>query len=127
MRSWPEVSCVILTSEIQERRHDPQSPREFRLDVSFGYEWQDQPFTGDRLTLRGSPWSSKREVVEKKLADYPAGMSTTCRVDPTNPEFAVLKPDSLAPGYTIWFPGLFIVGGLGIAIRALAMRKPTAN
>jgi hypothetical protein len=46
-------------------------------------------------------------------------MRTTCRVDPANPDFAVLKPDSLAPGYSIWFPALFVIGGPGIAVRAL--------
>jgi hypothetical protein len=119
MRSWPEAACVVLSSEIEERLHDPQSPREYRLNVSFGYEWQNQAKTGDHLSLRGSPWSSKREVAEERAAEYPVGKTTTCRIDPKNPEFAVLKPDSLAPGYSIWFPGLFVVGGLGIAVRAM--------
>lgn len=125
MHAWPEVPCVILTSEIEQRIHDPQSPPEFRHNLSFGYEWQDVPRSGDHLTLRGSPWSSKRELAAKRAADYPAGMATTCRVDPSNPDFAVLKPDSLAPGYSIWFPGLFVIGGLGIAIRALTAGKPS--
>ena len=119
MRSWPEVGCVILSSEIEQRVHDSQSPPEFRHSVSFGYEWQSAAHTGDHLTLRGSPWSSKRELAEKRAAEYPAGMTTRCRVSPQNPGFAVLKPDSLAPGYSIWFPGLFVVGGLGITLRAL--------
>jgi hypothetical protein len=119
MRTWPEVSCVILSSEIEERVHDPQSPSEFRHSVSFGYEWQGAAHTGDHPTLRGSPWSSKRELAEKRAAEYPAGATTRCRVSPENPDFAVLKPDSLAPGYSIWFPGLFVVGGLGITMRAL--------
>lgn len=122
MRSWPEVACVILSSEIEERVHDPQSPREYRHAVSFGYEWNGQARTGDRLGLRGSPWSSKRELAEERAAEYPAGSAAKCRVNPTNPDFAVLKPDSLAPGYSIWFPGLFVIGGLGIALRAL-LRK----
>jgi hypothetical protein len=119
MRSWPEVPCVILSSELEERRHDENSPLEFRHDLSFGYEWQDQPRTGDHLTLRGNPWSSKRKLMESRLNEYPAGKTTTCRVDPSNPDFAVLKPDSLAPGYSIWFPGLFVIGGFGIVFRAL--------
>jgi hypothetical protein len=45
-------------------------------------------------------------------------MRTTCRVHPRDPDFAVLKPDSLAPGYSIWFPALFVVGGLGMAGKA---------
>lgn len=122
MHAWPEVECVILRSAIEERIHDPQSPREYRVDVQFGYEWQGAPHIGDHLTLRGNPWSSKRVLAEKRAAEYPAGTTTTCRVDPANPNFAVLKPDSLAPGYSIWFPALFVVGGLGIASRALIRR-----
>jgi hypothetical protein len=45
-------------------------------------------------------------------------MPTTCRVNPHDPDFAVLKPDSLAPGYSIWFPALFVIGGLGMTVRA---------
>jgi hypothetical protein len=120
MRAWPEVPCVILTSEIEERRHDPHSPPEFRLNVSYGYEWLDTPKTGDRVSLRGSSWTSKRDVIAKRAAEFPLGAQTTCRVNPQNPDFAILQPDSLAPGYSIWFPSLFVIGGLGIAIRAIA-------
>ncbi|NJM39034.1 MAG: DUF3592 domain-containing protein [Akkermansiaceae bacterium] len=122
MRNWPETPCVIISSEIRERQHDENSPREFQANLSFGYEWQGQPRTGDRLTLRGNPWSSKRKLAEERAAAYPLGKQTTCRVSPENPDFAVLKTDSLAPGYSIWFPALFVVGGLGITIRA-ALKK----
>ncbi len=126
MRAWPEVACVVLTSDIEERIHDPQSQPEFRHNLSFGYEWQGEPRSGDHLTLRGSGWSSKRDVIAKRQAEYPEGAATTCRVDPANPDFAVLKPDSLAPGYSIWFPGLFVIGGLGIALKALTAGKATS-
>ena len=119
MHAWPEVECVILSNEIRERLHDPQSPREFQVAVIYGYEWQGEARTGDRLTLRGNPWTSKRDLAENRAAEYPTGARTTCRVDPANPELAVLKPDSLAPGYSIWFPALFVIGGLGVALRAL--------
>ncbi len=124
MRAWPEVECVILGTTIEERRHDPQSPSEFRVDLSFGYEWQDKPYIGDHLTLRGNPWSSKRVLAEKRAAEYPPGTNTTCRVDPANPAFAVLRPDSLAPGYSIWFPALFVIGGMGMAARAVFTPQP---
>lgn len=124
MRAWPEVPCVILTSEVEERRHDENSPMEFSHNISFGYEWQGEPLTGDHSTLRGRSWSSKREVAEERVAAYPAGSNSTCRVNPANPEFAVLKPDSLAPGYTLWFPGLFVVGGFMITYRSAKKRRP---
>ena len=118
MRAWPEVECVIISNTIEERIHDPQTPREFRVDIGFGYEWQGAPRTGDHLTLRGNPWTSKRELAEERAAEYPPGKKTTCRVNPRDPDFAVLKPDSLAPGYSIWFPALFVIGGLGMVVRA---------
>lgn len=124
MRTWPEVACVILASEVEQRQNDENSPAEFRQDLSFGYEWQGAAYTGDHLTLRGSPWSSSRATVEERVAAYPVGKRTTCRVDPRNSNFAVLKPDSLAPGYSIWFPALFVIGGLGISFRAVFTKKP---
>ena len=119
IRHWPQVQCVILSSELEERHHDPESPTEFRQNVSFGYEWKDVAHTSDRVTLRGSPWSSQRELVEKRVARFQPGSTAECFVDPAHPELAVLLPESLAPGYSIWFPGLFVIGGLGIAIKAL--------
>jgi Protein of unknown function (DUF3592) len=124
MRHWPEVECVILSSELGERRHDENSPIEYRQELSFGYEWQGVALIGDHLTLRGSPWSSRRENVQARVAEFPAGKTMTCRLDPAAPHLAVLKMDSLAPGYSIWFPSLFVVGGLGIAFRALFSRTP---
>ncbi len=123
MRKWPEVACVILASELEEKRHDPNSPTEYRQDLSFGYEWKGERHTGDRLTLRENPWSSKREEMESRASQYEVGENTTCRVDPANPDFAVLQPDSLAPGYSIWFPALFVIGGLGISFRAMAGKR----
>ncbi|MES2920379.1 MAG: DUF3592 domain-containing protein [Verrucomicrobiota bacterium] len=123
MQAWPEVTCVILSSEVEERRHDENSPSEFRQDLSFGYTWKGEAHTGDHLTLRGSPWSSNRGLAEARVAEYPVGMTTTCHIDPAAPDFAVLKTDSLAPGYSIWFPALFVIGGLGISVRAAMTRR----
>lgn len=119
MRSWPQTRCVILVSSVEERRHDTWSPLEFRQELTYGYEWQGQAYTGDHLTLRDNPWSSKRELVEQRAAQLPAGTLTSCRVDPANPAHSVLETDSLAPGYTLWFPGLFVIAGLVITVRAL--------
>ena len=120
MRNWPKVPCVILASELEERRHDPNSPIEYRHRVSFGYEWQGQGLLGEKTTLRGNPWTNKRNLADERLAEFSVGMNTECFVHPQNPELAVLKPDSLAPGYSIWFPALFMIAGLGITINALA-------
>jgi Protein of unknown function (DUF3592) len=124
MRTWPEVMCVILSSEVKERRNDENSAPEFCQDLTYGYEWKGLARTGDHLTLRGSPWSSNQPLIEARVAEYPVGRQTICHVNPANPDTAVLKNDSLAPGYSIWFPALFVVGGLGITFRAVTKRKP---
>ena len=122
MQTWPLVECVIIVSELDERRHDENSPLEYRLKVVFGYEWAGEARTSDRLTLRGSPWSSKRVLAVQRAAEFPLGMTTYCRVSPQDPDLAVLKPDSRGAGYSIWFPSLFVVGGLVMGYRALRKR-----
>ncbi len=122
MRSWPEVPCTILASELKDRRIDPNGATEYQFAVQYGYEWQGQALTGDHYTWRGSSWSSRKAQTEELVETYPTGSRQTCRVDPENPSFAVLKMDSQAAGYSIWFPGLFVIGGLGIAGRALLKR-----
>ncbi len=118
MRTWPEVPCVILSSEVEQRRNDENSAPEFRQNLTYGYEWKGTARTGDHLTLRGSPWSSNQQLVAARVAEYPVGSPAMCHVNPLDPEVTVLKNDSLAPGYSIWFPALFVVGGLGITLRA---------
>ena len=125
MRSWPQVPCEVISSELNQRSHDSQSPREFRLEVVYGYQWEGKWLTSDRFALRGSPWTSKRNLAENRLQEFPVGKNTVCWVNPQNPRFAVLKPDSLAPGYSIWFPSLFVVGGLVMAARAISPKSST--
>jgi len=119
MKSWPEVSCVILSSEVEQRVHDPQSPPEYRHRVVYGYTWDGESYTGERISLRGSFWSSRPERAGRSLSNYPIGSTQTCHIKPEAPQFSVLETDSLAPGYSIWFPALFVVGGLVISIRSL--------
>ena len=123
MQSWPAVECVILNSEVEERQNDPISPTEYRHQVVYGYERDGQPYTSERMSLRGSRWTSHRGRAEQQVEAYPAGTNAICYLQPNKPEFAVLERDSLAPGYSIWFPGLFLVGGLVISIRSLGRRS----
>lgn len=126
MHAWPEVPCVILQSEVVESRHDEQSPFQYQLVLSYGYEVGGKAYTGERLSLRGNPKTTKRHVVEGQAKELEVGTRTVCRVDPGNPEIAVLKPDSKAPGYSIWFPALFVVGGAGMVVKA-ALRLRAAR
>jgi hypothetical protein len=112
--SWPVVPCIILRSDVEERQIDPNSAVERRFAVLYGYEWQGAPLESQLLKLRGSMWSSKPAGADALLERYPEGSRQQCRVNPADPTIAVLEPESKAPGYSLWFPLLFVVGGLGV-------------
>jgi hypothetical protein len=40
-------------------------------------------------------------------------------VNPDDPTEALLEHETKAPGYSIWFPAWFLVGGLMVFFRAL--------
>lgn len=118
-RSWPQVEAVVLSSELEEWQHDEFSPREFRLKILYGYEWQGVAMTGERYGFRGNPFYNKRNKVAGLVEEFPVGKVVLVYVNPEDPGFTMIKADSKAPGYSIWFPLLFVVGGLGIAGRAV--------
>ncbi len=128
MHAWPQVEAVILESAVEEWQHDEFSPMEYRVRILYGYEWEGEAKTGDQLTFRGNPNSNKRANPQGWVEDYPAGSKTMAFINPENPDAAILKPDSKAAGYSIWFPMLFVVGGLGISAKAIFSgfsRKPS--
>ena len=119
MRNWPVAECVILQSSVEQRQHDPYSPTEFSHKIAYEYEWKGESYTGTRISLRGAKWSSKAQSVKDSLAKYPVGSVQSCHIKPGEPALAVLELDSLAPLYSIWFPALFAVGGVGMLISLL--------
>ena len=59
--------------------------------------------------------SKAQRIVER----YPVGSEDTCWVNPQNPQQTVLKHNTRAVLSTVWFPGLFVIAGLGIAIGSI--------
>ncbi|RYD60525.1 MAG: DUF3592 domain-containing protein, partial [Verrucomicrobiaceae bacterium] len=115
---WPQVPCVILRSEAETRQIDPNGNPEYRFAVLYGYHWEGAPREGDLLKLRGSPWISREDAVKIFIEKYPEGSQQQCYVNPAKPEIAVLELESKAPGYSLWFALIFVVGGIGIMAGA---------
>lgn len=115
-RDWKEAEATILASTAEERKIGPEVGKEYRLSVLYGYRFEGKPYSSERYSLRGSGWSSSLSKVEKLAEKFPPGSSQTCYVNPADPAFAVLKRDSKAPGYSLWFPLLFVLGGLGMIV-----------
>jgi hypothetical protein len=117
-RAWTETDCVISKSEVVEARRSPNSPPAFRAVVEYEYTIGGEQFLGTKVKrVDGATSHVKRaeEVVEK----YPLGARISCWVDPEDPERAVLRHNTMAPLYALWFPGLFVVAGVGIAVTAV--------
>ena len=74
---------------------------------------------------RGQRWRNSVEKVKPLLEQYPVDKKTVCFVnperptDPSKPRQAILAHDTKAAGYSIWFPALFSIGGIGIMVGAI--------
>jgi hypothetical protein len=122
MDAWVETPCEILVSEIDDNGLNQHGATKYTLVLRFGYEWNGVTHQSARVR-RHPVASSHRRKIERWTERFPSGTKSTCRVNPKNPAESQLIPDSKAALYSIWFPALFVVGGLGIAISGLLARS----
>lgn len=126
MEKWHQIPCIILESRIEEQVELPNAPVNFVPIVRYRYESQGEVKESTRLRWQQTK-SSRPGTMEKLLAPYPPGAETVCYQNPEDPCDVVLIPEKRTPIYSIWFPGLFIVGGLGIAINSIIRNtRPTS-
>ncbi|PAZ05411.1 MAG: hypothetical protein CAK88_07795 [Verrucomicrobiia bacterium AMD-G2] len=118
MTSWPKVPCLILQSSVEEQRIGATVAPEYRLQVLYCYDFDGSPYESRLWSLRGSMPRNDRATAEELVATYSSGSMTQCWVNPRQPSQAVLKLDTRAAGYTLWFPGLFLLGGMGMIVGA---------
>ncbi len=123
MTTWPQVPCLILRSEVAERRIGETVAPDYRFAVLFGYQYEGKDYESDRWSLRGSMPRQDPTQAEKLVEEFPMGSQQRCWVNPRQPEIALLKLDSRAAGYSLWFPGLFFLGGVGMMIGAWKRSK----
>ena len=121
-REWDAVPCLMIES-FKNQRVIPNRNREYQWRGKYEFEYNQQTWIGTKLESRGSKWSSKEEKVDALTAKYKVGKTVQCYVNPDFPEEAILKHDSKGAGYSIWFPGIFVLGGIGMIIGVLRKRK----
>lgn len=112
-REWTQTEAVVMRSGVEER-HFSGSPPEARLFIRYEYSYEGENYTSGNVSSRGSKWSRERDAVTNLLAEYPVGSSHQVWVNPNSPDVAILKHDTKAAGYTLWFPAVIMVGGCGI-------------
>lgn len=127
MTDWPQVPCLILQSSVEEQRIGETVAPEYRLQVLYRYDFSGRSYESRLWSLRGSMPRNDKSTVEALVADYSSGTISQCWVNPQLPSQAVLKLDTRAAGYTLWFPGLFFLGGCGMIIGALKTPKSSKS
>ena len=128
-REWLAVDGVVIRSRIGERELGPGVPTEYTHDLLFEYEVAGEIYQGDRVKRRENPYFKERAKTQAWVEDWPVGSRVEVFANPEDPGEALLDHETKAPGYTIWFPALFLIGGLVVLFRALAgfFGKPVEN
>ena len=116
-REWTELPMVITSSEIFDQRID-SGPREYKPIVKYSFTYDGQEMKGEGVK-RTEGFTKHQSKAQRVIDKYPVGMKGTVWVNPENPKQTVLKHNTKAVLYTVWFPGLFVIAGLGIAIGAI--------
>lgn len=125
-RHWTPTSCLILSSGTKEEQFSENSPVTWRTEFDYRYTFAGSVYHGTKLKRIEGP-SPHREKAESAAAAYPAGMETTCYVNPAQPGEAVLEHSTKGAFYTLWWPMLFTVGGAGMIWSTLRGRKAAAG
>jgi hypothetical protein len=117
--TWQETPCTILKSEVKTERPTPHSPGlSHELEIEYEYTFAGSQYRSTRFR-RMAMRSAHLKEVEAIAERYPVRSQAVCFVDPKSPSEAVLKKDTRSVAYTVWFPGLFVIGGVGIMLASV--------
>ncbi|MDB6139383.1 MAG: hypothetical protein JWO94_2455, partial [Verrucomicrobiaceae bacterium] len=125
-RAWAPTPAKILSSQVLPEQPTPHSPVKYRPVVRYQYQFGGTVYHTDRIH-RSDGSKSYREDAESLREEYTPGQELTCWVNPANPAYAVLQHDTRAPLYSIWFPLLFVVGGLRMTWGVLRRQRSPAR
>ena len=107
--TWPKVECVILESGVHDT-HGSKAP--YRVHAKFGYDWQGQTYTSERVALQSRTFSDYSKA--QRAADkFPADSKSFCYVNAKAPSEAILLRGNLAFALFIFFPLIFVAVGAG--------------
>lgn len=117
-RGWIPQEAEITESK-KTTRQKPGHNLEFQWHLRYRYQIGGKTHQSLNRTLRENKWHKKEKQVDALIEQYPVGKKLTCYVNPALASQAILEHDSFGPGYSIWFPMLFVVGGGGMIIGVI--------
>jgi hypothetical protein len=106
---WPGIPCTVVESHVEESSDSDGTTYKAAVQTSFVYEGRQ--YTSNRydfVDFSSSGRDGKQEVVDR----YPAGSTTTCYVNPSDPSEAVLVRGFSARYLVGLFGLLFLLPGL---------------
>jgi hypothetical protein len=118
MDDWMAVQCTIVESQIETEMPVSGGAARFKPKLRYRYTAGGDERVGNRVK-RVTPQSGEREMIEDVLASFPVGGAATCYVNPANLDDVVLIKDRKGALYALWFPALFVVAGLGLAVSSI--------
>ena len=116
-REWPGHPAVVVVSEVGDRQIG--KAKEYCHKLVYEYRIDGEFYRGERLKRRENPYLKEESKILPSVNSFPVGGKVEAFVNPDDPTEALLKHETKAPGYSIWFPALFLVGGLMVLVRAL--------
>lgn len=116
-RNWPIHSAVIVVSAVGERKTG-DIPTDYFHELVYEYQVEGKFYRAERIKRRENPHFKEEAKIAPAVEQWPVGKKVEAFVNPEDPTEAVLDHETKAPGYSIWFPGLFLVGGLVVFMKA---------
>lgn len=124
-RSWPEIPCVVLSSEVRRHTTTGRGGLTFNVDILYEYEVGGRTYRSNRYQFLGGSstgYDSKAAVV----AQNPPGRRRTCFVNPADPNDAVLTRSFGAEHWFLLIPLVFAVAGIAGIVFMLRSRRRTS-
>lgn len=122
-RAWTQVPCRIISSGVVSQKPTPNSPLVYRAEVRYEYTFEGVRHQGANIRPVEPAPTAHLEDVQRRQQSYPAGSEHPCYVNPASPAEAVLEHGTRAALYSIWFPLLFVAGGVGMLHGTLRQRR----
>ena len=122
-RTWDKTPAVMIVSDMKTRSAEHIS-KEYSWNIEYTYAYGGGEYTSKFHTPRSAKWTSREKEIQAEIDARSLNESVFCYVNPDDPSQAILEHDSKAAGYSIWFPGLFVIGGVGIMWGAVRGMKP---
>ncbi|MGH8533949.1 MAG: DUF3592 domain-containing protein [Gammaproteobacteria bacterium] len=96
---WPQTEGTIISSEMDSKDIPrgvgalEEKSRQYRADIAFRYQVDDETHMGDKVSVEFAPWWTKDYYKAKRiLMRYPVGEDVIVYYDPNDPSNGVLDP-----------------------------------